>query len=185
MWNKNKEEKQMENIENNPQMDENVDPITEENTAEEVSEVDQLKNDLAVVNDKFVRLVAEFENYKRRTTRERIDLLETAGKDVIKSLLPILDDFDRSLKVMETAQEINSVKDGVVLVHQKLKNTLTQRGLKEVQSVGEPFDTDFHEAITDIPAPTDALKGRVIDEVEKGYTLNDKVIRFAKVIVGK
>ncbi|MNT66571.1 heat shock protein GrpE [compost metagenome] len=111
-------------------------------------------------------------------------MLQTAGKDVIVSLLPVLDDFDRALKAMESASEVAPVKEGVLLVSTKLKNTLAQKGLKDVESISQPFNTDFHEAITNIPAPTEELKGKVIDEVEKGYTLNDNVIRFAKVVVG-
>ena len=110
--------------------------------------------------------------------------MQTAGKDVIVSLLPVLDDFDRALKAMETAADVAPVKEGILLVSTKLKNTLSQKGLKDVESINEPFNTDFHEAITNIPAPTKDLKGKVIDEVEKGYTLNDNVIRFAKVVVG-
>lgn len=151
---------------------------------EEISEVDKLKDEVASLNDKYIRLYAEFDNYKRRTTKERIDLLQTAGKDVIVSLLSVLDDFERAAKAMENAQEIEPVKEGVNLVHHKLKSLLTQKGLKEMESKGQPFDAEIHEAITNIPAPSDDLKGKVIDEVEKGYYLNDKVIRFAKVVVG-
>ncbi|WP_316832139.1 nucleotide exchange factor GrpE [Pedobacter aquatilis] len=152
---------------------------TEEQTAEE-----KLQAEVQQLNDKYLRLYAEFDNYKRRTQKERVELLQTAGKDVIVSLLPVLDDFDRALKAMENATEVAPVKEGIVLVSNKLKNTLAQKGLKDVESINQPFDTDFHEAITNIPAPTDELKGKVIDEVEKGYTLNDNVIRFAKVVVG-
>ncbi len=150
----------------------------------EVSEIDKLKQDIANANEKYVRLYAEFDNYKRRTTKERIDFLQTAGKDVIVSLLGVLDDFERANKAMEAAQEIEPVKEGINLVHHKLKSLLTQKGLKEMEAKGSVFDADIHEAITSIPAPSDDLKGKVIDEVEKGYYLNDKVIRFAKVVVG-
>lgn len=160
----------------------------EENTTSgadsEVSELDKLKQDIATANDKYIRLYAEFDNYKRRTTKERIDFLQTAGKDVIVSLLSVLDDFERANKAMETAQDVAPVKEGVNLVHSKLKSLLNQKGLKEMESKGLAFDADLHEAITSIPAPSDDLKGKVIDEVEKGYYLNDKVIRFAKVVVG-
>jgi molecular chaperone GrpE len=150
----------------------------------ELSEIDKLKQEIATANDKYVRLYAEFDNYKRRTTKERIDFLQTAGKDVIVSLLGVLDDFERANKAMETAQDVEPVKEGINLVHSKLKSLLVQKGLKEMESKGFTFDADIHEAITSIPAPSDDLKGKVIDEVEKGYYLNDKVIRFAKVIVG-
>ena len=150
----------------------------------ELSEVDKLKAEVALLNDKYVRLYAEFDNYKRRTTKERIDLLQTAGKDVIVSMLTVLDDFERAAKAMETATEVAPVKEGIELVHHKLKSLLNHKGLKEMESKGKVFDVELHEAITNIPAPTADLKGKVVDEVEKGYYLNDKVIRFAKVVVG-
>lgn len=150
----------------------------------ELSEIDKLKQEIANANDKYVRLYAEFDNYKRRTTKERIDFLQTAGKDVIVSLLGVLDDFERANKAMETAEDVAPVKEGINLVHSKLKSLLVQKGLKEMEAKGAIFDADIHEAITSIPAPSDDLKGKVVDEVEKGYFLNDKVIRFAKVIVG-
>lgn len=144
-----------------------------------------LTAELAEANDKYLRLYAEFDNFKRRTSKERIELLQTAGKEVITSLLPVLDDFERGLKAMEQALEVATVKEGVALVHHKLKNTLHQLGLKEMESKGLVFDAELHEAITNIPAPNDELKGKVVDELEKGYFLNDKVIRFAKVVVGQ
>jgi molecular chaperone GrpE len=151
---------------------------------DQVSEEEKLKVEIAEANNKYLRLYAEFDNYKRRTNKERIDLLQTAGKDVLVSLLPVVDDFDRALKSMETATDVTSVKEGVLLVQNKLKSILSQKGIKEMEAVGTVFDADIHEAITNIPAPSDDLKGKVIDEVEKGYYLNDKVIRFAKVVVG-
>ncbi|MBC7914935.1 MAG: nucleotide exchange factor GrpE, partial [Pyrinomonadaceae bacterium] len=151
---------------------------------DQISEEEKLKGELTEANNKYLRLYAEFDNYKRRTNKERMDLLQTAGKDVLVSLLPVVDDFDRALKSMETATDVAPVKEGIVLVQNKLKGILTQKGLKEMESVGTVFDAEIHEAITNIPAPSDDLKGKVIDEVEKGYYLNDKVIRFAKVVVG-
>ncbi|WP_017258351.1 nucleotide exchange factor GrpE [Pedobacter arcticus] len=150
----------------------------------ELSETDKLKSEVSMLNDKYVRLYAEFDNYKRRTTKERIELLQTAGKDVIVSLLGILDDFERANKAMETASDVKPVKEGVELIQNKLTSLLAQKGLKAMESIGQPFDADIHEAITNAPAPTPDLKGKVIDEAEKGYMLNDKVIRYAKVIVG-
>ncbi len=147
-------------------------------------EIEKMRTELAEANDKYVRLYAEFDNFKRRTSKERIELLQTAGKDIVVDLLPVLDDFERALKAMENATEISAVKEGVELVQNKLKNILFQKGLKEMESKGNDFDADFHEAITNIPAPSDNLKGKVIDELEKGYYLNEKVIRFAKVVVG-
>ncbi len=156
----------------------------EDQKAPEITVEEKLKIELSAANDKFLRLYAEFDNYKRRTTKERIELLQTAGKDVIIDLLPVLDDFDRALKAMETASDIAPVKEGISLVQQKLRNMLTQKGLKEMNAKEQVFNPDIHEAITNIPSPNDDLRGKVIDEIEKGYYLNDKVIRFAKVIVG-
>jgi len=143
-----------------------------------------LKAELKEANDKYLRLYAEFDNYKRRTSKERIEFLQTAGKEVISDLLPTLDDFDRALKAMQLSDSVDSIKEGVILVSQKLKKTLQQKGLKEMESINQPFDAEIHEAITNIPAPTEDLKGKVIDEIEKGYYLNDKVLRYAKVVVG-
>jgi molecular chaperone GrpE len=145
---------------------------------------DKLKDEVAQANDKYLRLYAEFDNFRRRTREERTELLKTAGKEAIVAMLPILDDFERAEKAMQNATDINAVKEGVALVQNKLKSILAQKGLKEMEAIGTPFDADIHEAITSIPAPTDDLKGKVVDEMEKGYYLNDKVVRFAKVIVG-
>jgi molecular chaperone GrpE len=150
----------------------------------ELSAEEKLKQENTTLNDKYLRLFAEFDNYKRRTQKERVELLQTAGKDVVVSLLPVLDDFERALKATENATEVNAIRDGIMLVQTKLKSILSQKGLKEMESINTAFDTDIHEAITKIPAPSDDLKGKVVDELEKGYTLNDKVIRFAKVVVG-
>ncbi len=161
------------------QTENETDTANEEITAEE-----RLATELAAANDKYLRLYAEFDNYKRRIAKERIELMQSAGKDIIVSLLPLVDDFDRALKVMETSMETAAVKEGIILVSQKLKNVLLQQGLKEMESIGKPFDAELQEAITTIPAPNDELKGKVIDEIEKGYYLHDKVIRHAKVVVG-
>lgn len=193
MFNKKKNNDKEENIMNPENTSENTAAENVENSdavaneteqAPELSAEEKLQAEVQQLNDKYLRLYAEFDNYKRRTQKERVELLQTAGKDVIVSLLTVLDDFDRALKAMETAADIEPVKEGVLLVHNKLKGILAQKGLKDVESISKEFDTDFHEAITNIPAPTPALKGKVIDEVEKGYTLNDNVIRFAKVVVG-
>ncbi len=149
-----------------------------------LSEEEKLKAEVAEWQNKHLRLYAEFDNFKRRTSKERLELLQIAGKDVIVDLLPVLDDFERAQKSMETATDIEAVKEGVKLVHQKLKNTLANKGLTEMEAKGKEFDADVHEGITNIPAPSSDLKGKVIDELEKGYYLNDKVIRFAKVIIG-
>ncbi|MEJ2881824.1 nucleotide exchange factor GrpE [Pedobacter sp. GR22-6] len=176
-------------VENNTEEQLNTEIPADETAATETESVElsaeeKLKEENAALNDKYLRLFAEFDNYKRRTQKERVELLQTAGKDVIVSLLAVLDDFDRANKAMENATDINPIREGIALVHHKLKNLLAQKGLKEMESINTVFDTDNHEAITKIPAPNEDLKGKVIDELEKGYTLNDKVIRFAKVVVG-
>jgi molecular chaperone GrpE len=159
-----------------------------EGDLKEISENESGKDwvaELKAVEDKYLRLYAEFDNYKRRTNAERIELFKTANQEVLVSMLPVLDDFDRALKAMQTATEVSAVKEGVELVSNKLNSILTAKGVKPMETKGKPFDSDFHEAITNIPAPTEDLKGKVVDEVEKGYFLNDKVIRFAKVVVGE
>ncbi|MCR8557120.1 nucleotide exchange factor GrpE [Mucilaginibacter sp. BJC16-A38] len=158
---------------------------TDEQAAENApSPVDTLKEELSLANDKYLRLYAEFDNFRRRTIKEREDARKMEGKDLIVSLLPVLDDFERALRAMETATDVAPVKEGVTLIQNKLKGALNKTGLKEMESIGTPFDPELQEAITNIPAPTEDLKGKVVDEMEKGYFLNDKVVRFAKVIVG-
>lgn len=140
--------------------------------------------ELGELKDKYLRLYSEFDNYKRRTSKERLDLLKTANQEMVVALLPVLDDFERAQQSMATAQDVEAVKAGVDLIFSKLNAIMQQKGLKPMETVGQPFDAELHEAITQIPAPDEAQKGRVIDQVEKGYYLNDKVIRFAKVIIG-
>jgi molecular chaperone GrpE len=149
------------------------------------NEMEKLQAELAEQKDKYLRLFAEFDNFKRRTAKERIELIQTAGKEVIASLLDVLDDCERAEKTMESMQDTAAVKEGVQLVFAKLRSTLEQKGLKPMNSVGEEFNPDLHEAITEIPAPAPELQGKVIDQVQKGYYLGDKIIRFAKVVVGK
>ncbi len=155
------------------------------NPTEEVSEVEKLQEEAAEWKDKYLRLVAEFDNFRKRNARERLELMQTAGKDVMVSLLDVLDDCDRAQKQVETSKDANAIKEGVLLVFNKLRNTLQAKGLKQMTSVGQEFNADLHEAITEIPAPTKDAAGKVIDQVQPGYYLNDKIIRFAKVVVGK
>ncbi len=150
----------------------------------EQSELDKLRAEAADWKDKYVRLYAEFENFRTRTSKEKVVLISTASEGLMKDLLPVLDDFERSLKAMETAADVQSLREGVELVFHKFSGILQQKGLKAMEAVGKPFDADFHEAITQFPAPDPSQKGLVIDEVEKGYSLHDKTIRFAKVIIG-
>ncbi len=164
---------------------ENTSAESQENNTTSANEaVRDFEAELKEKDDKYLRLYAEFENYKRRTSAERIELFKTAGQEIMLAMIPVLDDFERALKAMETATDISSVKEGIELVSHKFKNTLVSKGLKPMESVGQPFNADLHEAITNIPAPTEDMKDKVIDEVEKGYYLGEKVIRYAKVIVG-
>lgn len=151
--------------------------VNEDKISEMQAKIDEL-------NDKYLRLYSEFDNFRKRTSKEKIELIQTAGVDVFTSLLPLVDDFERAIKSNAEITDIKVITDGVNLIYNKLKNTLSQKGLAEMKSIGEPFNTDLHEAITNIAVPSEDLKGKVIEELEKGYTLNGKVIRFAKVIIG-
>ena len=165
------------------------DEVSDENTPEEHPEEGQEnltdENKIDELNDKFLRLYSEFDNYRKRTLKEKIDLSKTASADVITALLPVLDDFERAIRALSFSEHSDqAMKDGIILIYNKFLNILTQKGLEQMKTIGEAFNTDFHEAITNIPAPSDDLKGKVVDEVEKGYLLNGKVIRYAKVVVG-
>lgn len=147
--------------------------------------VEELEKDLSEAKDKYLRLYAEFDNYKKRTVRERIEMMSTAGRDTIASLLPVLDDFDRAKRSAEDEASGEVFSEGVELVYNKLHGIMKSKGVTPMESNGEDFDPELHEAITEIPAPSDELKGKVIDTIEKGYLLNEKIIRHAKVVVGK
>ena len=176
----------------NPEKEQVIDDATiEANTSEEqavveeISVEEQLTQDLASEKDKHLRLFAEFENYKRRTSKERMELFKTANQEVLQAILPVLDDFDRALIEISKSEDENLLK-GVTLIHEKLKNTLTSKGLEEVEvKAGDVFNADFAEAITQIPAPSDKMKGKIVDVLEKGYKLGDKIIRFPKVVIGQ
>ncbi|OMQ08065.1 MULTISPECIES: nucleotide exchange factor GrpE [unclassified Flavobacterium] len=175
----------------NTEFDQELDDVTLENNAngeqlivEELSVEEQLAQDLAKEKDKFLRLFAEFENYKKRTSKERIDLFKTANQEVLLAMLPVLDDFDRATVEINKSDDEN-LKKGVELIHEKLKSTLVSKGLEQVEvRAGDAFNADFAEAITQIPAPSDKLKGKIVDVIEKGYKLGDKIIRFPKVVIG-
>lgn len=154
-------------------------------TLTDEGEAEKLKAELQEQKDKYIRLFAEFDNYKRRTAKERIELMQTAGKEVITSMLDVLDDCDRAEKQIQSTNDLAQIKEGVQLVFNKLRTTLQNRGLKPMESLKTDFDVEKHDAITEIPAPTPDLKGKVVDEVTKGYYLNDKIIRHAKVVIGK
>lgn len=148
-------------------------------------DINNLEAQIAELKDKHLRLFSEFDNFRKRTAKERIELFKTANADLILDLIPVLDDFDRAQQSMAESTDAEAIKAGVELIYNKLYKTLEKRGLECMDSKEKDFDTDFHEAITEIPAPTEDLKSKVVDVVEKGYTLNDKVIRYAKVVVGK
>jgi molecular chaperone GrpE len=154
-------------------------------TAKLEDKIAELEADVAEAKDKYIRLYAEFDNYKKRTVKERLDLISTAGRDTISSLLPVLDDFDRAKKSADDESTNEVFTEGVSLVYNKFKGLLSSKGVTEMTSTGELFDPELHEAITEIPAPTEEMKGKIIDTIEKGYMLNDKIIRHAKVVVGK
>lgn len=151
----------------------------------EESEMEKLRMELEEAKDKYIRLAAEFDNFRKRTAKERMEQTLTAGREVIQAMLDVLDDSERAQKQMETSEDLVQIKEGVQLVFSKLQTTLQQKGLKKMEAINQAFDADLHEAITEIPAPTEDMVGKVIDEVQPGYYLNDKLIRFAKVVVGK
>lgn len=176
----------------NTEIDQEIDDATLEKNAngeqiiidEELTVEEQLTQDLAREKDKFLRLFAEFENYKRRTSKERIELFKTANQEVLLAMLPVLDDFDRAMVEISKSEDELLTK-GVELIHEKLKSTLVSKGLEQVEvKAGDSFDADFAEAITQIPAPSDKMKGKIVDVLEKGYKLGDKIIRYPKVVIG-
>ena len=154
-------------------------PVAEE------SEIEKLKTELAEEKDKYIRKVAEFENFRRRNAKERIELMQTAGKEIITDLLNVLDDCDRAQKQLDTSDDAAAIKEGVMLVFNKLRSTLQAKGVKAMETISQEFNADLHEAITEIPVTAEDAKGKIVDEVTKGYYLNDKIIRHAKVVVGK
>jgi molecular chaperone GrpE len=143
-----------------------------------------LEKELAEWKDKYLRLFSDFENFRKRQAKERLELIGTASENLMVALLPIIDDFERAMKAFENTDNLEALKEGVQLVFHKLQKTLEQKGLKPMQSIGEPFNPELQEAITQIPVEDESMKGKVIDEVEKGYSLNEKTIRFAKVVIG-
>jgi len=153
--------------------------------AEIEEQLDKAELDLLELKDRHIRLQAEFDNYRKRTMKERMELLKTANESLLVSILPVVDDFDRANQTLDAVEEENPVKEGVKLIYNKFQDFLKQNGIKEIEAIGKDFDTDLHEAITKIPAPTEDLAGKIVDVVQKGYYLNEKVIRFAKVVIGE
>lgn len=166
----------------NKASDEPQENLNQEGSAEQHSGNPEAK--IAELEDRYVRLMAEFDNFKRRTSRERIEFLQQAGKDIIVSLLPVLDDLERAIKASETQSDKASIEEGVKLVHKKFAGILEGLGLKPIDAIGQPLDVDQHEAITKVPPPSPDMAGKIMAEVEKGYTLHGKVIRFTKAVVG-
>jgi len=172
----NTKEEEIKDVEQESQVEQNQEEVKKELTSDELIQQEK---------DKYLRLFAEFENYKKRTSRERIELFKTASQELMTSLLPIMDDFDRGLSEIKKVKDKELLK-GMQLINDKFKNTLTQKGLTEIEvKEGDVFDAEIHEAITQIPAPSDKLKGKVIDAVEKGYKLGEKIIRYPKVVIGQ
>ena len=192
------EEKELNEEVKNETTSDTQDTATEEQVQETVAEETQTEETVeetvieptpeekyAELNDKFLRLYSEFDNYRKRTNKEKLELISTASSGVIKDLVAVLDDFERAITNNETVEDTAALKEGFNLIHNKLKGVLETKGLKPMISKGEVFDSELHEAIANIPAPTEDLKGKIVDDVEKGYYIHDKVIRYAKVVVGQ
>jgi len=172
------DQESVENQENTPE----VELTSEEKLHQEMAEIQQQHAEL---KDKYMRLLADFDNYKKRTIKEKIDFMRTAAEDTMSALLPVLDDFDRAKKIADDENSTEQFSEGVSLVYNKIHSVLKQRGLEPMETNGEAFDAEFHEALTEIPAPSEDMKGKIIDTIERGYILKDKIIRHAKVVVGK
>lgn len=177
------EENQTQDQEDKETVEESTD--TESGNETETDKVESLGNQLQKLRDQHLRLQAEFDNYRKRTLKEKMDLSKNAGESILMKVLPVMDDFERALEHMERNEHTENIMEGVELIHKKFTEFLNQNGVKSMDSKGNAFDTDLHEAITKIPVPEDDQKGKVFDVVQKGYTMNDKVIRFAKVVVGE
>lgn len=197
MAKKNKKEKKEETKPQNENLEQENVENTEENTTDEApeSEEEEISEDekkykdtlekLNELNDKYLRLSAEYDNYRKRTLKEKMDLIKSGGSDVLKSILPVVDNFDRALKAFDEVHEFDALHEGVTLIYKDFKTFLTQRGVTEIEAIGKKFDTDLHEAVAQVPAESEDKKGMVIDVIERGYILNEKVLRFAKVVVAQ
>lgn len=188
--NKNTEEEKFEDLEQETKLKQEAENGSEKakpedsDQVEELSEGDQLKEELSREKDRYLRLFAEFENYKRRTGRERVELFKTAGQEIMTEMLPVLDDFDRALIELKKSAD-KDLLEGIELINNKLRETLRKKGLEEMKvKQGDKFDADLHEAVTQIPAPKKKLKGKIVDVIQKGYLLGDKIIRYPKVVTG-
>lgn len=168
-----------------PEADKKTAQKKEEKKDEKESQLEELGLKLVEMNDKYLRLSAEFDNYRKRTLKEKMELMKNAGEEILTRILPVVDNFERALASMEKSNDIEAIRKGVELIYSNFKDFLAQNGVKEIPCTNSDFDTDVHEAVTKIPAPTEELKGKVVDCIQKGYMLNDKVVRFAKVVVGE
>jgi len=157
----------------------------EEEAKEETKKEPTAEEKLAELQDRYLRLSAEYDNFRKRTLKEKIDLQKSANENLLEALLPVADDFDRAMQSVDEAKDIKAVKEGMKLISGKFNGFLNQQGVKEIEAINKGFDTDLHEAITKIPAPSKKLKGKVVDVIQKGYFLNDKVLRFSKVVIGE
>ena len=171
-------------VQEEPEQDQSMEEAAGEETEEEPREP-TAEEKLAELQDRYLRLSAEYDNFRKRTLKEKIDLQKSANERLLEALLPVADDFDRAMQSVEEARDIEAVKEGMKLISGKFQGFLNQQGVKEIEAVNLPFDTDLHEAVTKIPAPTKKLKGKVVDVVQKGYYLNEKVLRFSKVVIGE
>ena len=179
------EEKEIQNEEQVNEVNENQEETTIDASQEEAKTEVTPEDKYNELNDRFLRLYAEFENFRRRSNKERLDLISTANAGLLKDLLPIMDDFERAIANNATAEDIDGVKEGFNLIFNKFKNTIESKGVKQMEAKGQVFDSEFHEAIANVPVTDEKQKGKVIDDVEKGYLLGEKVIRYAKVVVGQ
>ena len=187
---KNKKRQEDEEIDNEKIINTDEIPEITGNAADEseadADKVSDLEKKCKTLEDDYVRLFAEFDNYRKRTLKEKSELIKSAGENILTNILPLIDDFERALKVMEdTHEDLNTLKEGVELIYSKFISFLSQNGVKAIEAEGKDFDTEFHDAVTTIPAPSEEMKGKVVDSIQKGYTLHDKVIRFSKVVIGE
>lgn len=167
-------------LDNNESSEEQLSASSSEDAPQNID----YESKIAELNDKYLRLYSEFDNYRKRTIKEKAEIIRSAGEEVFKAIIPTIDDFERAIKANETVADVESIKEGMVLIYNKFKSACVSKGLEAMDSLNKPFDADVMEAITHIPSPNDEMKGKVIDEIEKGYKLGEKVIRFAKVVVG-
>lgn len=176
---------EVENVQKESVKKENATDRNHQKGKKEDEQIQELGKKLAELNDKYLRLSAEFDNYRKRTLKEKMELTKSAGEEILAKILPVMDNFERALKSMETADDVPALREGVELIYSNFKDFLSQNGIKEMECLHTDFDPEVQEAVTKIPAPTDELKGKVVDCIQKGYTLYDKVIRFPKVVVGE